>query len=183
MSTVARINGLEIEDETARREIELLKQNGVGGGGLTANMPIIRLAIARPTKMDNSISEINPLIFTVEILSGNLKVGDKLQLCSRKLFTYNKLGLPRRYKLKKFAEYVITENDLSKQFLTISIGTQKELKELLRSPSLNMLYPKYIRIRRPYYDEFGDELSYSNFSNQVQFFAYRNGKNQRISIK
>lgn len=63
-------------------------------------MPLIRVANANSSNFNMIVSETDPLTFSVEILDGKLQVGDKLQICTRQLFTYKK-KLKRKYKLRE----------------------------------------------------------------------------------
>ena len=100
--------------------------------------------------------EDNPLKFTVEIVGGGaLQEGDTLQLCVRRNSMGSEAnGYRAKYKLRKFAEYEITYEDLNKRYLTVATHEIGEnLPRVLyhdgRTGSGTTLSPIYIRIRRP----------------------------------
>ena len=97
-----------------------------------------------------------PLYFNVEIVGGGaLQEGDTLQLCTRRGFMGSEAnGYRAKYKLRKFAEYEITYEDLNKRYLTVAThlagdSVPKELYHDGNAGSGNTLSPIYIRIRRP----------------------------------
>ena len=147
-----------------------------GGTDVGGNeMPTIRLATVRDANGSMVISADNPLTFTVEIMSGALQVGDQLQLCARKLYTYQtETGRERRYKLRALMNYYVTENDLTNHYLMLQVYEDWAIKELCRGGGQNSpsrRYPKYIRIRRGYMREDGSTEG-AKFSNEVQFECY-----------
>ena len=157
-------------------------------------MPTIRLAGTRKLRtfkkyldsVDESgdqcsdeFTEEYPLVFSVEIVSGTLQVGDELQLCMRKMFCSTAKDIPPYYKLKRFFKYVITEDDLDKKFIQLKFFGKNKM--LLRSASSTHQYPKYIRIRRPILGELGEPVN-SLFSNEIPFTVYRS-KTNGISIR
>lgn len=150
--------------------------SGEGGGASSNNgMPTIRLVTVRDTDGTMSITENNPLTFTVEITSGSLQVGDQLQICNKELYTY-KGKAQKRYKLRRFAEYVVTEDDLNKKHLYLSVGNglhpTVEIDRLCRGGRGNDRYPKYIRLRRGIpHQETGEPWS-ASFSNAIQIRVY-----------
>lgn len=131
----------------------------------SSGMPIIRFVNARfgndtiapPTQV---VSTSHPLKLTVEIIGGgSLQVGDALQACTRKTYWYNikdNSGLTaymyKKQKLRRFAWYTITEEDVGKRFLELEL-TDDHSYALFRSGSCNYydrtLSPIYLRIRRP----------------------------------
>jgi len=175
---------------------EINKKANAGESGGTDvggdEMPTIRLATVRDTNGSMVISADNPLTITVEITSGALQVGDQLQLCARKLYTYQtETGRERRYKLRAIMNYEISESDLTRKYLMLHIGEDWAIKELCRGGGQNSpsrRYPKYIRIRRGYMREDGSTEG-AKFSNEVQFECYGryDGENHatdgRISIR
>ena len=97
-----------------------------------------------------------PLYFNVEIVGGGaLQVGDTLQLCTRRSFMGCEAnGYRAKYKLRKFAEYEITDDDLKKRYLTVAThlagdSVPTELYHDGKAVSGDPLSPIYIRIRRP----------------------------------
>lgn len=128
------------------------------GGSSTTNtdeMPSIRLVSNKVENKDEPISAENPLTLTVET-SGQLQVGDQLQVCKRKLYTYatDVEGVrTKRYKLRRYVEYVVTEEDIAKNrnifSITIGVGEKyTQIQEMLRSGTNGKAYPNYLRIRR-----------------------------------
>lgn len=159
---------------------EINKKANAGESGGTDvggdEMPTIRLATVRDTNGSMVISADNPLTITVEITSGALQVGDQLQLCARKLYTYQKdeTSRERRYKLRAFMNYEISESDLTRKHLMLHIGEDWAIKELCRGGGQNSpsrRYPKYIRIRRGYMREDGSTED-AKFSNEIRFECY-----------
>lgn len=75
------------------------------------------------------VSEEHPLKLSIEIVGGGeLQVGDQLQICRSKNYTYNEkdengnvTNRRKKKKLYRFAEYIVTEEDLGKRFLTLTI--------------------------------------------------------------
>lgn len=125
------------------------------GGSSTTNtdeMPSIRLVSNKIGNKDEPISEENPLTLTVET-SGQLQVGDQLQVCKRKLYTYSTdvEGVrTKRYKLRRYAEYVVTEEDIAdnRNIFSITIDNKYDIQDMLRSGANGKVYPNYLRIRR-----------------------------------
>ena len=136
-------------------------------GGSSTGMPQIRFAGLSGYGIVHSTGEsftINGtqykgnklgLHFTVEIVGGGpLKVGDAIQMCSKKTYPGCRGNeYRRRQKLRRFKEYVITENDLDKRFITIHIENDDDigLRDLFHNgrTDTNKYSPVYFRIRRP----------------------------------
>lgn len=122
-------------------------------------MPQIRFTSANGSTMDKTVStfyvdEENPLKLTVEVTGGALQVGDALQVCIRKRFNGSKSnGYRRKYKLQRCAEYIVTEEDLDKRFLTVQVFASGEgsrgYRGLFRDGKMSSTSPLYLRIRRP----------------------------------
>ena len=120
-------------------------------------MPQIRFTSANGGYAETStfrVDEDNPLKLTVEITSGKLQVGDALQVCVRKRFNGCRANnYKRKYKLQKFEEYVVTEEDLDRKYLTVVISSvaegDKGFRGLFRDGNTTGLSPIYLRIRRP----------------------------------
>lgn len=172
-------NGNYYTDENG--DLLTVDVSGEGGGASSNNgMPTIRLVTVRDTDGSMVISIDNPLTFTVEITSGSLQVGDQLQICNKELYTYRGCS-QKRYKLRRFAEYVVAESDLDKTtlYLTIAGANSKnpnlEIERLCRGGGINQScrrYPKYIRLRRTlYHKDTGEEWS-ASFSNAIQLNVY-----------
>lgn len=171
-----------VQSISYRKVNEQISAGGSSGGGASSNdgMPTIRLVTVRDTDGSMVISVDNPLTFTVEITSGSLQVGDQLQICSKELYTYRGCS-QKRYKLRRFAEYVVAESDLDKTtlYLTIAGANSKhpnlEIERLCRGGGINQScrrYPKYIRLRRTlYHKDNGEEWS-ASFSNAIQLNVY-----------
>lgn len=87
--------------------------------GLSADTaPVIRFIGAHDVDGTGVPKTTNPMTFTIEVLSGEVKVGDEIQLCYRKLKRYK--GKKRRYPLVAFDSYTITEADIGKRYLSVS---------------------------------------------------------------
>ena len=144
---------------------EFLVMLGAGGNeGESANgleMPQIRFTSATGYSEEVAtfiVNEENPLKLTVEIVGGGaLQAGDQLQICTRKRFNGSvSNGYKRKFKLSRFAEYIVTENDLEKRFLTVAtheLGSSIPMGELFRDgkggSDTSSLSALYLRIRRP----------------------------------
>lgn len=152
---------------TANRTISLPDCNGTVITTGNIGMPQIRFAGLSGYGIVHSTGEsftINGtqykgnklgLHFTVEIVGGGpLKVGDAIQMCSKKTYPGCKgNGYRRRQKLRRFKEYVITEEDLDKRFITIHIENDDDigLRDLFHNgrADTNKYSPIYFKIRRP----------------------------------
>ena len=162
-------------------------------------MPIIRFVNASYRNGLDAPSSSNPITFTVRIMGGTLKVGDRLQICSKRLNTWSvtkgqeTTTRGRRYQLKAFAYYEITEKDLNKEYLHITINPDENWKYIYRNnrkvsgPSPNQSYSSmYFRIRRPRYDKYGNTIDDALFSNieKVDYTYVRQTEyGRRIHIK
>ena len=96
--------------------------------------------------------------FTVEIVGGGaLQEGDALQICGKRMFgqtvdEFGNIKTPKKYKLRRFAEYTISADDLEKRFLTVNVKINTRTEPyLFRSNNKHSLplSPLYLRIRRP----------------------------------
>lgn len=160
-------------------------------------MPQIRFTSANGSDMNGDtttffVDEQNPLKLTVEVVGGGaLKVGDALQVCVRKRFNGSMAnGNRRKYKLQRFAEYVVTEDDLNKRYLTVYIacGTEDNkvaYRGLFRDGNTQDLSPLYLRIRRPkggmQANDSGQTVD-AEFSNIVTIWKATHRGNQVIRI-
>ena len=127
-------------------------------------MPQIRFTSATGSTENDTpmlyVDADNPLKLTVEIVGGGaLQAGDQLQVCIRKRFSGSAAnGFKRKYKLQRFAEYVVTEDDLDKKYLTVSVACEychtnkmihHSFRGLFRDGMAGGIAPLYLRIRRP----------------------------------
>ena len=177
------------------------KQSTSVGGGF--EMPQIRFTSAQSGFSKNEgggcfmgcnyiCDDDNPLYFTVEIVGGGaLQVGDALQLCVRKGFMGSQAnGFRSKYKLRKFAEYVVTENDLNKRYLTVAThpvgeGVPKDLYHDGKADCSDTLSPIYIRIRRPKGELQNNDSGHTvdaTFSNIVTVWKLHYRKARQIKI-
>lgn len=130
---------------------------------------------------------LNALIISVEIISGKLQVGDQVQVCTRTLFTYNK-GRRRKMRLRKQWQVTITEANLENRFIFIPIGGDSEenanCARLFNSNSASggTFSPLYIRVRRPVFNDDGQEVD-GLFSNIETVWKRYNPFTNRIYIK
>ena len=184
------------------------KINAAGGGspssGGSSNgfeMPQIRFTSATgSTENDTPMLYVdidNPLKLNVEIVGGGaLKVGDQLQVCRRKRFSGSESnGFKRKYKLQRFAEYVITEEDLDKKYLTVEVACEHGHPDKMLHHSYRGLFhdgkagdiaPLYIRIRRPKWGLHNDDSGQSinaDFSNIVTIWKHSIRGTQSIRIQ
>ena len=100
--------------------------------------------------------ETHNLKFTIEIVGGGaLQVGDTIQICRMGTYgTYarNRKQYPPKKKLRRYFEYVITEEDLGKRFITFKVPyTDKKVIKLFTKWATSGVNDKsiYFRIRRP----------------------------------
>ena len=115
-------------------------------------MPSIRLSSIRVESPDGNVTKDYPLYITVVVSGNPLKVGDEIQICSRQLCVKKRTGKEekvRRFRMRAFENYTITESDLNEKVFTIEIKGLS-LKSLLSSgkQTRRNYYPKYLRIRR-----------------------------------
>ena len=149
-------------------------------------MPIIRVGSVTDVDGTMIISATNPLIFSVEIIDGNLQIGDHVQICTRQLFTYDS-GRRRKMRLRKQWETVITENNKNHRFIFVPVyaTTSKKDQRLFRTDSASMssktLSALYIRVRRPVIQD-GTEVD-GRFSNIVTVWKRYNRGTSTIYIK
>ena len=73
---------------------------------LNPTMPMIRVGSVTDINGTMIITEDNPLIFTIEIIHGELQAGDQVQICTRQLFTYDD-GRRRKIRLRRVWEVEI----------------------------------------------------------------------------
>lgn len=152
-----------LEEPTDEVFISWLKANATKQGGSSSGsnfeMPQIRFSTATGSTENETpmlyVDADNPLKLTVEIVGGGaLQVGDQLQVCIRKRFNgCHGNDYRRKYKLQRFAEYVVTEYDLDKKYLTVQVlfdePIGKAFRGLFRDGMAKGLAPLYLRIRRP----------------------------------
>lgn len=171
-------------------------------GAPKEEMPQIRFTSATGTNVDGQtpnlhVDTTHPLKLTVEIVGGGaLQVGDQLQVCHRKRFNGSQAnGYRRKYKLQRFAEYVVTEEDLDKQYLTVSVtceygSTDKMLhhahRGLFHDGRADNIAPLYLRIRRPkgnlQTNDSGQTVD-AEFSNIVTIWKHTHRGYQTIRIQ
>jgi len=120
----------------------------------TPEMPVIRLANAYDTKNTMVIGPSNPLKFSIEIISGQLQIGDEVQICTRQLFTY-KSEFKRKYRLRKQWKTAITDENVNSRFVYVVISETLDTpgQRFFRTGTTGnlTLSALYIRIRRPIY--------------------------------
>lgn len=136
-------------------------------------MPVIRMGPTHITKPTEVLSKDNPVKFSVKATEGMFQIGDQLQLCERK-------KVDGKFKLVSFANYTLTEEDLDKEYITITVTGGQELKKLLSTGSktggkdgakdyFTNYHPKFLRIRRT--KTSGDKTQVL-FSNELSFYAF-----------
>ena len=131
-----------------------------------------------------------PVYLTVEIVSGKLQVGDQLQLCRTMTFMgSNANNHKAKIKLKRVAEYVATEDDLDRKFLTLTLNASmdgKVYRAFFRDGTgegtpVNAS-PLYLRIRRPKGDLQSNDSGQTvdaSFSNVITIWKrYHRGSGQ-----
>ncbi|MBQ9749973.1 MAG: hypothetical protein IJV87_05240 [Clostridia bacterium] len=153
---------------------------------LEPTMPMIRVGSVTDIDGTMIIGGQNPIIFTVEIIDGQLQVGDQVQICTRQLFTYDE-GRRRKMRLRKQWYTTITEQNVNERFIFVSAGQSSDAnaKRLFRtdsaSPSTKTLSALYVRVRRPVYNA-GTEVD-GLFSNIVTVWKRYNRGTGKIYIK
>lgn len=179
---LAAQNQLKTEDKTItgaineiHDEIEALGENTGSGdtGGSSLEMPLIRFVGLRG---DNFLSShpVTPLSisFSIEIIAGSVQVDDTLQICSMRTFSVCPRNARKKRKLRRFAEYVITEDDLDKRVLTLTVHPQEAAFKYMAHNNRQSGGPGiiYFRIRRPVGDLQANDSGMSvsaKFSNVV----------------
>ena len=145
------------------------------GGDASFSMPIIRFVGLRGNKvlLDDSLDP-GTLQFVIEVLGGGaLQVGDTVQICSMRTFGKAPANSAKRRKLRRFAEHVVTEDDLDKRFLTVTVFPTTNAHYHLghnNTRQENRMVPIYFRIRRPKGDLQNNESNMTvdaEFSNVV----------------
>lgn len=153
---------------------------------LNPTMPMIRVGSVTDLNGTMIISADNPLIFTVEIIHGQLQVGDQVQICTRQLFTYDQ-GRRRKMRLRKQWYTTITEQNVNERFIFVSIAEPSTLKgqRLFKTDSASLstktLSALYVRVRRPVYQD-GTEVD-GLFSNIVTVWKRYDRGLSKIYIK
>ena len=164
-------------------------------------MPQIRFTSATGSTENETpmlyVDADNPLKLTVEIVGGGaLQVGDQLQVCRRKRFGGSQAnGFKRKYKLQRFAEYVITDEDLDKKYLTVEVACEYGNEDKMLHHSHRGLFhdgmagniaPLYLRIRRPKGDMQANDSGQTvdaDFSNIVTIWKHSIRGTQSIRIQ
>ena len=113
----------------------------------------------------------------MEIIDGQIRPGDELQLCQMAL--YKKPNSVR--KLRSFVNYTVQTTDIGKRYIEIQVKGNDELKRLLSTGTKTVdqktqhsnYNTKYLRIRRPL-NITSKALRGGNalFSNAVPFTIY-----------
>lgn len=132
----------------------LSSSEGSNNSGSTSSleMPLIRfIGLRGDNILSNLDGEEYPVQFTVEVIAGSLQVGDALQICGMRTFCESPKNLTKKRKLRRFAEYVITEDDLDKRVLTLTVNPTKNALAHLGHNNRQSGGPSiyYFRIRRP----------------------------------
>ena len=179
---LAAQNQLKTEDKTItgainelHDEIEALGENAGGGdtGGSSLEMPLIRfIGLRGDNVLSNLDGEEYPVQFMIEIIAGAVQVGDTLQICGMRTFCESPRNPVRKRKLRRFAEYVITEEDLDKRYLILTVNPTRNAFAHFRRTNRQSGGPAmyYFRIRRPVGDLQANDSGMTNsarFSNVV----------------
>ena len=181
---------LETESKEIVGAINEVYGNTVGkNNATTSGLPNIRFVGVRDINNTMELSEDNPFTFTVENMGGGtLQVGDKLQICSMRHYR-KKDKYENHYKkqrLRKMVEYEITENDIDKRFLTITLKADDDTRWLFYNNCASApttLSAIYFRLKRvTSYDPGGTENN-AIFSNEVKVWKKSNLMYRRLIIK
>lgn len=178
---------------TVDEENKIVKINTIGGGS-SNNLPNIRFVGCRDIQNTMNLEQDNPISFIVENMGGGtLQVGDKLQICVRRTSWYKHSQAQaelygathyRKQKLRKKAEYIITEDDIGHRFLNIKLHPQDDNAWLFHNDSTRSgsLSPMYFRLKRvTKYGEDGTECD-AIFSNVVTVWKSYDRETQHITI-
>ena len=115
-------------------------------------MPLIRF-IGLVGNRDLYESEVNTgtLSFSVEVVSGSLQVGDTIQMCGMRSFSASEKNPVKKRKLRRFAEYVITEENLNQRRYLITVMPTRNAFAHLGHNNRGGGGPTtiYFRVRRP----------------------------------
>lgn len=128
------------------------KRISSSGDESSTRMPTIRYTGLRGNNiLSNLDGEESTVDFTVEIADGSVQVGDTLQICAMRTFSESPMNPKTKKKLRRFAEYVITEDDLDKRFLTLTVPPTKKVFAYIKHNNMGLGGPGifYFRIRRP----------------------------------
>lgn len=115
-------------------------------------MPLIRFIGLRGNNfLSNLDGEEQPVQFTVEVVEGSVQVGDTLQICGMRTFKASPKNPSTKRKLRRFAEYAITEDDLDKRVLSLTVYPTKNAFAFLGHNNRQGGGPCdfFFRIRRP----------------------------------
>lgn len=137
-----------------------------------------------------SLQGESPLKFIVEIVGGGaLREGDALQVCAVRTFGKSAQGTkPKKKKLRRFAEYTVTADDLDKQYLTVSVAIDQSTSPYLfcsNRSDANSLSAVYLRIRRPHGDLQNNDSGMTvdaKFSNVVTVWKTYSIENLTVSL-
>ena len=180
--------GVEFEVDTTN---QIVKINGSG-----TTMPQIRFCSAKYDGPYGYVTDTRPMTLTIEIVGGGvLQVGDRLQVCVRRKYNYavggdHREGTFSKWKLRRREEYVITEEDLNKRFLSIPVYRTSQCgpdwlfkNDRCMAGSMNTLSPFYMRIKRvTKYSENGAEAD-AIFSNVLTLWKTMNLNDGYVTIK
>ncbi len=163
---------------------------GAGGSNSGGSLQMPQIRFANFTEYKNE-EDMTMYRFTVENLGGGtLQAGDKLQICCRRKYPGGKK------KLRKMAEYEITEEDINQRFLKIEVnpnvrggGAEKWLfrNDRKEGDTLSAMYFRLKRVTK-YSDSDGRECDaiFSNVETVWKTFQINkgeNGKNYILKIK
>lgn len=121
-------------------------------GSSSLEMPIIRFIGLRGNNfLSNLDGEEQSVQFAVGIIAGSLQVGDTLQICGMRTFSPSEKNPIKKRKLRRFAEYEITESDLNTKSLTLTVYPTKNVFAFLGHNNRQGGGPcdYFFRIRRP----------------------------------
>lgn len=183
----------ELQQNNAELEaiLSVVNELPTGSSSVSTSMPLIRFIGARDKEGTMILSDTNPLNFTVEIIGGGaLQVGDKLQICVRRTYGYKNESLYyKKQKLRQMVEIAVTEEDLNRRFLTVSVSNANTVTNqwLFKNDRLTnnpiSLSPIYLRIKRiTKYNTDGDECD-ATFSNVVTVWKTYNTQTNKVAIK
>ncbi len=127
---------------------------GSGGGDTnTSDMPTIRFVGLKGERdlwyADDTYN--HSIRFSIEIVDGALQVGDTLQACGMRTFSPSEANPQKKRKLRRFAERVITEDDLNQRFLVLTVNPTRNALAHLGHNNRRSGGPTtiYFRVRRP----------------------------------
>lgn len=140
-------------DGTPKEEMPQIRFVGIVGNSFFGHVNWEEIDDTQDRTLEN-------LRFTIEIVSGSLKVGDAIQICRMCNYggtaSYGANGVkkphPPKRKLRRYVEHIVTEDDLNKRFVAFDVAwdDEKAIRLFFKTTQfVSNLSPIYFRVRRP----------------------------------